>query len=72
MAKSKEWSQKLREEIIALHKQGTGYQKIAKALYIPRETVGSIVCNFKVKWTVVTYYLGEAEKGSYPRQQPDF
>ncbi|MBN3303392.1 PPARD protein, partial [Amia calva] len=51
MAKSKEWSKKLREEIIALHKQRTGYKKIAKALNVPRDTIGSIVCKFKVKGT---------------------
>ena len=54
MAKSREWSQKLREEIIALHKQGNGYKKIAKALNVPRDTVGSIVRKFKVKGTVAT------------------
>jgi len=29
-------------------------QKIAKALNVPRDTVGGIVCKFKVKGTVVT------------------
>jgi len=37
-----------------LHKQGTGYKKIAKALHVPRDTVGSIVCEFKVEGTVAT------------------
>lgn len=54
MAKSRELSKKLREEIIALHKQEKGYKKIAKALNVPRDTVGSIVCKFKVKGTVAT------------------
>ena len=54
MAKSKELSKKFREEIIALHKQGKGYKKIAKALNVPRDTVGSIVRKFKVEGTVAT------------------
>jgi len=28
VAKSKEWSKKIREDITTLHKQGTGYKKI--------------------------------------------
>ncbi|KAF7651437.1 hypothetical protein LDENG_00110870, partial [Lucifuga dentata] len=52
MAKSRELSKKSREEIIAL--QGNGYKKIAKALNVPRDTVGSIVCKFKVKGTLTT------------------
>lgn len=54
MVKSRELSQRFREEIIALHKQGKGYKKIAKALNVPRDTVGSIVRKFKVKGTVAT------------------
>jgi len=38
MAKSKEWCKKLSEVIIAFHKQGTWYKKIAKALNVPRDT----------------------------------
>lgn len=30
------------------------YKKIAKVLNVPTDTVGSIVCKFKVKETVVT------------------
>ena len=52
MAKS--LSKKFREEIIVLHKQGKGYKKIAKALNVPRDTVGSIVCKFNVEGTVAT------------------
>ena len=52
MAKS--LSKKFREEIIVLHKQGKGYKKIAKALNVPRDTVGSIVRKFKVEGTVAT------------------
>ena len=54
MAKSKEWSKKFREEIIVLHKQGKGYKKIAKALNVPRDTVGAMVRKFKVSRTVAT------------------
>jgi len=54
MAKSKEWSKKLREHFIAFHKQGTGYKKIAKVLNVHRDTVGGTVCKFIVKRTVVT------------------
>jgi len=39
--------------LIALHKQGTGYRTIAKELYVSRDTVGSIVCKFKVKGSVL-------------------
>ena len=42
------------EKIIALNKQGKGYKKIAKALNVPRDTVGSIVRKFKVEGTVAT------------------
>ena len=56
MTKSKEWFRKLREEIIALHKQGTGYKKMAKALNValnvPRDTVGSRVHKFEVIATI--------------------
>ena len=65
MAKSKELSKKFREEIIALHKQEKGYEKIAKALNVPRDTVGSIVRKFKVEGTV-------AERGSCQRLPPDY
>ncbi len=54
MVKSRELSKKLREEIMALHKQGKGYKKLAKALNVLRDTVGSIVHKFKAKGTVVT------------------
>ena len=55
MAKSKELSKKrFREEIIALHKQGKGYKKMAKALNVPRDIIGSIVRKFKVEGTVAT------------------
>ena len=47
MAKTKEWSQKFREEIVALHKQGKGYKRIAQLLNVPRDTVGSIVRKYK-------------------------
>ncbi|KAF7653672.1 hypothetical protein LDENG_00080200 [Lucifuga dentata] len=43
---------KSREEIIAL--QGNGYNKIANALNVPRDTVGSTVHKFKVKGTLAT------------------
>ena len=42
------------EKIIALNKQGKGYKKLAKALNVPRDTDGSIVCKFKVEGTVAT------------------
>jgi len=54
MAKSKEWSKKLGEDILTLHKQGTGYKKVATSLNVHRETVGNTVCKFKVKGTLVT------------------
>jgi len=43
---------------------------MAKALNIPKDIVGSIVCKFKVKRTVVTL-PGPAENGNYQRMQPD-
>ncbi|KAI4878917.1 hypothetical protein NFI96_025783 [Prochilodus magdalenae] len=46
--------QKTREEVIALHKNGNGYKKIAKLLNIPRDTIGSIIRKFKLKGTVET------------------
>ena len=54
MAKSKEWCLKFRQEVIALHKQGNGYKKIAKLLHVSRNTIGSIVRKFKDKGTVAT------------------
>jgi len=48
MAKSKEWSKKLREDI-TLHKYDTGHKKITKALFVPLDAVGSIVCTKKNK-----------------------
>lgn len=54
MAKTREWSKKVREEIIALHKQGKRYKAIAKALHVHKDTVGSIVRKFKVEGTVAT------------------
>ncbi|KAI4885643.1 hypothetical protein NFI96_007298 [Prochilodus magdalenae] len=54
MVKAREWSQKTREEVIALHKNGNGYKKIAKLLNIPRDTIGSIIRKFKLKGTVET------------------
>jgi len=35
-----------------LPKQGVGYKKITKAQNVPRDTIGSIVCKFKVKGLV--------------------
>ena len=52
--KSKEWSQKVREEIVSLHKQGKGYKTIANALNVPKSTVLSIVHKFRSKGTVAT------------------
>lgn len=54
MVKTREWSQKTREEVISLHKNGNGYKKIAKMLNIPRDTIGSIIRKFKSKGTVET------------------
>ncbi|KAI4876637.1 hypothetical protein NFI96_001152 [Prochilodus magdalenae] len=54
MVKAREWSQKTREEVIALHKNGNGYKKIAKLLNIPRDTIESIIRKFKLKGTVET------------------
>uniref|UniRef100_A0AAQ4RPP5 Transposase Tc1-like domain-containing protein n=1 Tax=Gasterosteus aculeatus aculeatus TaxID=481459 RepID=A0AAQ4RPP5_GASAC len=54
MPKSKKISKKFREEIVALHKQGKGYKKKAKALNVLRYTVGSIVCKLKVEGPVAT------------------
>lgn len=54
MVKAKEWSQKFREEIVALHKKGNGYKKISKLLNVPRDTVGSIIRKFKATGTVAT------------------
>ena len=56
MAKTKEWSQKFREEIVALHKQGKGYKRIAQLLNVPRDTVGSIVRKYKAKGSVATQH----------------
>jgi len=44
-----ESSKKLRDDIINLHKQGTGYKKIAKALNVPRDTIGRIVARSNLK-----------------------
>ena len=54
MVKAREWSQKTREEVISLHKNGNGYKKIAKLFNIPRDTIGSIIRKFKLKGTVET------------------
>lgn len=54
MVKTREWSQKTREEVIRLHKNGNGYKKISKILNVPRDTVGSIIRKFKVKGTAQT------------------
>ena len=54
MVKSRRLFKTFREEIIALHRQGKGYKKIAKALNVPRDTEGSIVHKFKVKGPVAT------------------
>lgn len=69
--KSKEWSKKVREEIITFLKQGTGHKK--KALKVPRDTIGSIVCKFKHKGIVDTLLnRGKKKKGSYQWLLPDF
>jgi len=69
----KKWSIPLREYIIALHKQESRYKKIVKEMFlnVHRDTVGSIVCKFKVKGTVVTL-PGRGRKGSCQQLQPDF
>ena len=54
MVKTREWSQKIRDEVIRLHKNGNGYKKISKILNAPRDTVGSIIRQFKVKGTAQT------------------
>ena len=54
MAKSREWSTKLREEIIAFHKKGNGYKKISRSRNISRDTVGSIIRKYKATGTVKT------------------
>lgn len=56
MAKSREWSLKFREEVIALHKQGNGYKKISKLLNVAISTIGSIIRKFKAKGTVATQH----------------
>jgi len=40
----KEWSKKLREDIIPLYKQGAGYKQIAIALAMDQLPYGSAVC----------------------------
>ena len=54
MVKAKEWSQKFREEIVALHKKGNGYKKISKLLNVPRDTFGSIIRKFRATGTAAT------------------
>jgi len=53
MAKSKDWSTKL-EKTSSPSQTRNWVQKIAKALNVPRDSVGSIVCKFKFKVTVIT------------------
>ncbi|XP_041472621.1 uncharacterized protein LOC121421887 [Lytechinus variegatus] len=49
MVKAKKWSQKFREEIVALHKKENGYKKTSKLLNVPiySDTVGSINRKFR-------------------------
>ena len=54
--KTRELSQKLRQEIEALHKKGNGYKRISKLLNIPRDTIGSIIRRFKATGTVATQH----------------
>lgn len=56
MVKTKEWTQKFREEIIELHKKGNGYKKISRLMNISRNTVGSIIRKFKATGTVATQH----------------
>jgi DNA invertase Pin-like site-specific DNA recombinase len=54
MAKVKEVPIKVREQIVSMHKQMKGYKTIAKALNIPRNTIGSVIRKFRAKGTVLT------------------
>lgn len=47
MLKTKELSQKVKEEIISLHQKGNGNKKVSKTLNSPRDIIGSIVLTFK-------------------------
>jgi len=62
----------VQKDIIALHKQGAGYKKIAKELNVnvPRDTVGSWqVQNLKEQ---SLHYLDGTEIGSCQLLEPDF
>ena len=50
MVKAKEWSQKFREEIVALYKKGKWYKKISMLLNVPRDNVGSIILKVQSHW----------------------
>ena len=70
MVKPRRLFKTFREEIIALHRQGKGYKKIAKALNVPRDTEGSIVHKFKVKGPVATL-PGRGRKRTGCHQSPE-
>ena len=69
MVKAKEWSQKFREEIVALHKKGNGYKKISKLLNVPRDTVGSIICKFRTTGTAATNMVVDERRSFQQLQQ---
>lgn len=54
MGKSKELSTDLKKRIIELNKSGKSLAAISKQLQVPRATVQTIVCKYKVHGTVVS------------------
>uniref|UniRef100_A0AAQ4PBH1 Sleeping Beauty transposase HTH domain-containing protein n=1 Tax=Gasterosteus aculeatus aculeatus TaxID=481459 RepID=A0AAQ4PBH1_GASAC len=54
MGKSKELSMDLKKRIIDLNKSGKSLGAISKQLHVPRATVQTIVCEYKVHGTVLS------------------
>ena len=52
-----------------MHKQGKGYKRKAKALNVPRDTVGSIFGKFKAKGTLATLPGQKEEATRFLRMQ---
>ena len=50
----KSLSKDLQDKVVERHKSGDGYQKISKALSMPRSTVKSIIKKWKVFGTTQT------------------
>lgn len=49
MGRGKELSQDLRNKIVVLHKNGSGYRRISQLLNVPVSTIGSIIRKWKEK-----------------------